>query len=49
MFFKEQAWLVVHLSGTGTVAASYDFDFEQSEGDPRKYNQDLQRVVPPLQ
>ncbi|OLL53702.1 alpha-D-glucose phosphate-specific phosphoglucomutase [Bartonella henselae] len=49
IFFKNGARLVVRLSGTGTVGATLRLYFEQFEGDPRKHNQDPQKVLQPVQ
>ncbi|KEC54061.1 alpha-D-glucose phosphate-specific phosphoglucomutase [Bartonella koehlerae] len=49
VFFKNGARLVVRLSGTGTVGATLRLYFEQFEGDPRKHNQDPQKVLQPVQ
>ncbi|WP_019221940.1 alpha-D-glucose phosphate-specific phosphoglucomutase [Bartonella senegalensis] len=49
IFFKNGARLVVRLSGTGTVGATLRLYFEQFEGDPRRHNQDPQKVLQPVQ
>ncbi|CDO47396.1 phosphoglucomutase [Bartonella henselae] len=49
IFFKNGARLVVRLSGTGTVGATLRLYFEQFEGDPRKHNQNPQKVLQPVQ
>ncbi|WP_019220026.1 alpha-D-glucose phosphate-specific phosphoglucomutase [Bartonella florencae] len=49
VFFENGARLVVRLSGTGTVGATLRLYFEQYEADPRKHNQDPQKMLKPLQ
>ncbi|AQX31273.1 alpha-D-glucose phosphate-specific phosphoglucomutase [Bartonella schoenbuchensis] len=48
VFFENGARLVVRLSGTGTGGATVRIYLEQYESDPRKYTQDLQKVLQPL-
>ncbi len=40
---------MIRLSGTGTVGATLRLYFEQYERNPHKHNQDLQKVLRPLQ
>ncbi|AQX20340.1 alpha-D-glucose phosphate-specific phosphoglucomutase [Bartonella sp. WD16.2] len=48
VFFENGARLIVRLSGTGTGGATVRIYLEQYESNPRKYNQDLQKVLRPL-
>ncbi|WP_455476339.1 alpha-D-glucose phosphate-specific phosphoglucomutase [Bartonella sp. B17] len=49
VLFENETRLVVRLSGTGTAGSTLRLYFEQYEGDARKFTQDPQTVLQPLQ